>query len=145
VIGFSLDELLIMPFLVPGVVLGVLAFSGHKSEYLSGLLLFASSSGLAFGVVVSFYNRCIMMGLTGQSWGKKVTDTKLVSVKDGAPIGVANAIVRDMAHTADLVLAGIGIVMPLWDGRRQSISDKLVGAVVVEAKTAEGSEMPRLH
>jgi len=92
---------------------------------------------IAYGQAIGFYNRCILMGVTGQSWGKMVTGTRLVSVRTGEPLGVGKVIVRDMCHTVDFVLV-IGSFFPLFDAKRQSLADKIAGSVVVNVRREAG-------
>jgi hypothetical protein len=56
----------VTPFLLVGYVLGVQALAEHGNPgFLTG-----SVSITAFGMRMGFYNRCIRVGLTGQSWGE---------------------------------------------------------------------------
>ncbi|HET6709742.1 RDD family protein [Amycolatopsis sp.] len=82
------------------------------------------------------YNRWIQQGNTGQSLGKKVAKIKLVREDSGQPIGAGMAFVRDLAHFVDNVLCYVGWLWPLWDDKKQTLSDKIVGTVVVNADDA---------
>src|SRR5215216_1054749 len=60
-----------------------------------------SGTGLAIYVVLSLvslgiqiYNRWILAGRTGQSWGKRALRIRLVSEATGQPIGAGMAFVR---------------------------------------------------
>lgn len=79
----------------------------------------------------SIYNRWYLAGTTGQSLGKKALNLKLVSEQTGQPIGVLMAFVRDICHVVDAVICYVGFLFPLWDAKRQTIADKIVGTVVV--------------
>jgi uncharacterized RDD family membrane protein YckC len=41
------------------------------------------------------------------------------------------AFVRDIAHIVDSVICFVGYLFPLWDSKRQTLADKIVGTVVV--------------
>jgi uncharacterized RDD family membrane protein YckC len=127
VISFVLDELVIVPFVAIGYVL--------IAQGTTGWITFGITI-VAYGMAIGFYNRCIRMGVTGQSWGKMVTGTRLVSASTGEPLGVGAVIIREMCHSVDFVLV-IGGLFPLFDARRQSLGDKIAGSVVVNVQKPE--------
>ncbi len=124
VIAFVLDELVIVPFVAIAYVM--------IAQGTTGWITFGITIA-AYGMSIGFYNRCIRMGMTGQSWGKIVTGTRLLSMRTGEPLGVGNTIVREMCHSADFILV-IGSFFPLFDAKRQSLGDKIAGSVVVNVK-----------
>ncbi|WP_135457604.1 RDD family protein [Mycobacterium sp. DL99] len=71
-------------------------------------------------------------GKTGQSIGKKVMKFKVVSEKTGQPIGLGMSLLRQIAHFLDSIFY-IGYLMPLWDGKRQTIADKMLTTVCLPA------------
>jgi uncharacterized RDD family membrane protein YckC len=77
------------------------------------------------------YNRWYRAGTTGQSLGKSATNVRLSNEQTGAPIGAGMAFLRDLAHFVDAIICYVGFLFPLWDGRRQTLADKIVGTVVV--------------
>jgi uncharacterized RDD family membrane protein YckC len=124
VIAFVVDELVLVPF----AALGYLLISQGGAGYITG-----GVSVFAYGQAMAFYNRCVLMGETGQSWGKLLTRTRLISIRTGEPLGVGRTIVRDMCHAADFVLV-IGSFFPIFDARRQSFADKIAGSVVINVR-----------
>ncbi len=86
---------------------------------------------VAIGLFV--YNRCIQAGKTGQSWGKKALNLRLVSEATGQPIGPGMAFARDLCHILDSLACYVGWLFPLWDAKRQTFADKIVKTVVVPA------------
>jgi len=84
---------------------------------------------LSLGIWI--YNRSIMMGRTGQSWGKQVLNLRLVRMADGQPMGGGMCFVRDLAHILDALPCYIGYLFPLWDARRQTFADKIMSTVVL--------------
>jgi uncharacterized RDD family membrane protein YckC len=129
----QIDITISAPFAVVAYILVVIATSGDvQNRYVSSLLLFLAMMSAAYGVVITFYNRCVLVGLTGQSWGKRFAGLVQLSEVTGEPIGVGNAIIRDMAHAADFVTIGFGFLVPLWDAKRQTFADKIVRSVVIE-------------
>src|SRR6266702_2928219 len=83
--------------------------------------------------VVNGYNRWYMAGTTGQSWGKKALNLKLVSDSTGTPIGPGLAFARDICHILDSLACYIGWLFPIWDAKRQTFADKIISTVVVPA------------
>ena len=77
------------------------------------------------------YNRAILQGRTGQSWGKQVLNLRLVRMADGQPMGGGMSFVRDLAHIIDALPCYIGYLFPLWDARRQTFADKIMSTVVL--------------
>src|SRR5690348_12624881 len=75
--SFMLDGLVIVPFSVVGYML---IAQGTAVSTTFGITL------VAYGVAIGFYNRCVRMGVTGQSWGKMVTGTRLISERTGEPL-----------------------------------------------------------
>jgi uncharacterized RDD family membrane protein YckC len=99
------------------------AITGSTTIYYLFLLI-------ALGYLV--YNRFILGG-QGQSLGKKVVGTKLVSELTGQPIGTLNAFLRDICHFVDGIICYVGFLFPLWDAKRQTLADKIMKTVVIPA------------
>lgn len=92
-----------------------------------GLLTIGSTSVLALAYVI--WNYGYRQGATGSSIGKSIMKFKVVGEKTGEPIGFPMSIVRQVAHTLDAVICYIGYLFPLWDAKRQTIADKLIGTI----------------
>lgn len=75
---------------------------------------------------------CYMEGTTGQTPGKKALGIRLVREVDGQVIGFGLAVVRKICHIVDSVICCIGFLWPLWDGKRQTLADKIMSTVVVK-------------
>ena len=95
-------------------------------------LIFAVA-GYTVAAAVNFYNKCVLMGRTGHTWGKRFFGFGLIRESTGRPMGLWRAIVRELAHTFDYVILGIGFLMPLWDAKGQTLADKLMKTVAVKA------------
>jgi hypothetical protein len=86
------------------------------------------------GPAIWVYNRWILQGRSGQSWGKQVMSIRLARADDGQAVGGAIALLRDLAHLLDAlpcILFPIGFLWPIWDTRRQTFADKIMNTVVV--------------
>lgn len=102
--------------------------SGGAVAFLILGMLVLCAATLAFPV----WNFGYRQGKTGQSLGKQVMKFKVVSEKTGQPIGFGMSLVRQLAHVLDSFFY-IGYLMPLWDGKRQTIADKALTTVCVPA------------
>ncbi|WP_037310486.1 RDD family protein [Amycolatopsis orientalis] len=115
-------------------------FSPVLLVYLIGGLLFLVSESVgsaAMGITgIAFFgftiwNRWILMGTTGQSLGKRFMKIKLLKEATGEPLGIGMTIAREFCHFLDNFLFGLGYWWPLWDLKRQTFSDKIVGTIVL--------------
>ena len=112
--------------------LAVLLFSGtDPGETPSAGAGFVAFLLYLLSLGIWIYNRAILAGRTGQSWGKQVLNLRLVRMADGQPMGGGMAFVRDLAHIIDALPCYIGYLFPLWDARRQTFADKIMNTVVL--------------
>lgn len=112
----------LIDFVVPAIV----AFLIGRAS--TGLGLLANLAALAWGL----YN-AYLGGQTGQSYGKKMAGTRLISEATGAPIGGGLGIGRYFVHILDAIPCYVGFLWPLWDSKRQTFADKILKTVVVNA------------
>jgi uncharacterized RDD family membrane protein YckC len=89
----------------------------------------AALAGLAFLLWNSGYRQ----GRSGQSLGKRVLGTRLVSAGSGEPVGFGRSFGRQIAHLLDGIPLGVGYLWPLWDEQRQTFADKVCSTLVVQA------------
>lgn len=97
-----------------------------------GIALLLTLIGLALGIAVFVWNTCIKQGRTGYSIGKGVLGIKLIKAETGQPIGAGMSFVRSIAHILDALPCLVGFLWPLWDSKRQTFADKVVGTVVID-------------
>jgi uncharacterized RDD family membrane protein YckC len=113
--------------------LALILFSGSApNETASAGAVLVSSLLYLVSLGIWIYNRAILQGRTGQSWGKQVLKLRLVRMADGQPVGGLIAFVRDLLHILDALVCYIGFLFPIWDPRRQTLfADKIVNTVVL--------------
>ncbi|KUI47377.1 hypothetical protein AU198_23450 [Mycobacterium sp. GA-1199] len=92
-----------------------------------GQLAITVTSILVLAYVI--WNYGYRQGTTGSSIGKSMLKFKVVSEKNGQPIGFGMSIVRQLAHIVDAAICYVGYLFPLWDAKRQTIADKLISTV----------------
>ncbi len=98
----------------------------------SGLAVGLMGIGIIFGIAFFLWNSCFKQGKTGYSIGKGILGIKLIKIETGQPVGPGLAFVRQIAHILDSIACMIGYLWPLWDAKRQTFSDKVVGTVVID-------------
>jgi uncharacterized RDD family membrane protein YckC len=113
--------------------LALILFSGSTAdETASAGAVLVSSLLYLLSLGIWIYNRAILAGRTGQSWGKQVLKLRLVRMADGQPMGGGMAFLRDLLHILDALLCYLGFLWPIWDARRQCLfSDKIMNTVVL--------------
>ena len=114
-------------YLLDALPVIVLEFIGREISV--GVYLLLALVGLAYTV----FNRWYLAGTTGQSLGKRALSLRLISERTGQPIGPVMAFVRDICHFIDSIACFVGWLFPLWDAKRQTFADKIVGTVVIAA------------
>jgi uncharacterized RDD family membrane protein YckC len=90
------------------------------------------AAGILFlvSLVWLIFNRWRRAGRTGQSWGRRLMNIRLVSDQTWQSIGAFNAFVRDLVHILDCI-ALLGFLWPLWDNKRQTFADIIMRTIVV--------------
>lgn len=96
----------------------------------------AGSSAVAYifylvGIAFAVYNRWYLGG-QGQSLGKRALGMHLIKEQTGQPIGMGLAFARDICHVVDSAICYIGYLFPLWDQKRQTLADKILGTLVTK-------------
>jgi uncharacterized RDD family membrane protein YckC len=97
-------------------------------------LIIVGSVLLVIGAIVQIWQSGWRQGARGQSWGKSITGLRTVSAETMRPIGGPQGLLR---WFVDSILGTISILQllnylwPLWDPRRQTWADKVVGSVVL--------------
>lgn len=98
------------------------------------LVLAAVSSSLArlAGLVVLLVFG-YLTGTTGQTPGRRVMGITVRREADGQFLGAGAGIGRSFLHILDALPLGLGYLWPLWDSKKQTFADKIIGSVVVKA------------
>ncbi len=100
---------------------GALAL-GIISTVVGGLLAFA------FGI----WNTVFRQGRTGQTIGKKSLNIWVVRLDNGQFMGLGAAFLRWIMASLLGNLCFLNYLWPLWDERKQTWHDKVVGTVVID-------------
>ncbi|MDT5075664.1 MAG: Mce-associated rane protein [Mycobacterium sp.] len=120
--------------LLPGIAvvatLGVLAYTTNPDTWLRWTFV----AVLALTVVAMVVNRVLLPALTGWTLGRAVLSIRVVRA-NGQPTGVLRVLLREFAHLLDTAAAFVGWFWPLWDSRRRTFADMLLGT---EVRVVEG-------
>ena len=95
-----------------------------------GILAYLVLLVFAIGAAVRMF---IQRGHLGYDFGDRVAGQRLVKEATGGSLGSGGTVfVRQLAHIVDSLICYIGWLFPLWDAKRQTIGDKIMGTVVVK-------------
>lgn len=137
--AYLIDALIAVVLTLPGtalIVAGALAASdGDKPN---ALLIVLGVLLILAGVAVHIWNQGWRQGATGQSWGKGITHVRLVRAADGrppgGPVGLGRWFLRQLlGNVSGGVYSLLTLLWPLWDERRQTLDDKILSTLVVQA------------
>ena len=76
------------------------------------------------------WNVGLRQGRSGSTVGKSLVKIRVLDASTQQPIGFWRSVIRLLTHLVDVVPAGVGLLWPLWDRRRQTFADKLTTTVV---------------
>jgi uncharacterized RDD family membrane protein YckC len=129
VLGFLADLLCLLPLIILQVVF---------TQISTALGLLMNLVVLVASLYFAYLN-----GERGQSPGKALVGLKTVKETTGQTIGGVNGIIRNIAHIADSIICGIGYLLPLFDAKKQTLADKIMGTVVLsgQEKKSFGPEL----
>jgi uncharacterized RDD family membrane protein YckC len=123
-IGLLIDVAMIFAFFVVGFII-TLVFSAISSTLgaLVGLVLYIAYAGA--GLYLGF-----LVGQKGASPGMAITGLRCVSEDTGQIIGGGMGVIRSLAGIINSIICYVGWLFPLWDPKKQTVSDKLVKTLV---------------
>lgn len=129
--AYLLDFLVILPpYIVAIVGISIASSSGS----MQGLGFALAAVGYIASIGIAIWNYVFRQGRTGYSLGKQALGIRLVSIRDGQPIGPGLTFVRGLAHILDSLPLNLGYLWPLWDDKRQTFADKVMSTVVARQK-----------
>ncbi len=103
----------------------------HEATDVSNAAIGFLVLGIAISLAFFLYNSVVRQGRTGYSFGKTLVGIRLVKHSTGQPMGALLCFVRQIAHYVDSLVCYLGWLWPLWDTKRQTLADKIMGTVVV--------------
>jgi uncharacterized RDD family membrane protein YckC len=92
----------------------------------------AGSTGILLTIVVAWLYAALQeSGPSQATIGKKAMGIKVMTV-DGNPLNFGQATGRHFGKLISSLILGIGYFMMLWDNNKQTLHDKMAGALVVK-------------
>lgn len=87
-------------------------------------------------VVRMVRNSMIRQGRTGQTWGKAKVGIWVLDTRTGVAPGVGSCVARYFLHAIINQAVYIDYLWPLWDDRKQTLTDKILETVVIRPPAA---------
>jgi len=88
--------------------------------------------GYLTALVFTIWNVYFRQGRTGATLGKSLLAIRLVNA-DLQPIGAGWSFLRQILHFVDALPCMLGFLWPIWDSRKQTFADKIMGTFVIQA------------
>ncbi len=148
--SYVVDVLVVVPFYVLAIVFFMLSREVTESQSFRTTdgQLTTVATDVSFGgpflvlaivlflaaIAFALWNVIIRQGRTGRSLGKSTLGTVLLKEETGRPLGAGMTFVRQVCHVLDGFFY-LGYLWPLWDAKRQTFADKIVGTVVLDQPT----------
>jgi uncharacterized RDD family membrane protein YckC len=109
-------------------------------------LLSASGAGVVLGGVLVTIGFCLAtllyakgVSTTGQSFGNKVTRTRVVDARNGRTVSAGEAGTRFVVRTLISGILFIGFLLALGNSQRRTLHDNIAGTVVIRPTRATWS------
>jgi uncharacterized RDD family membrane protein YckC len=110
----------------PAIVLYLIAFPMMSGDS-AGVAAVLFIAAIAWVLYMSY-----LTGARGQSIGKRVINIKIVKEIDGQILGGGLGIARYFIHIVDTLPCYLGYLWPLWDSKRQTFTDKIMGTLAIK-------------
>ena len=128
--GLVVDSVIVLVCMLPGTVLVV---AGSTPLIIVGVLLMLAG----FGVATTLYARAVSR--TGQWIGNRVTNTKVVDIRNGRSVTSGEAGLRFVIRYFVSSILYIGFLIAPFNSQRQTFHDMVAGTVVTRPPRATWS------
>jgi len=91
---------------------------------------------IVYGLWLYIRNYLLDQGRTGYTYGKRKVGIRTVAEATGQPAGVGSAVLRWLLHSIINQALYIDYLWPLWDEKKQTLTDKILTTVVVRQPDA---------
>jgi uncharacterized RDD family membrane protein YckC len=134
VVGFLIDYAILIAADIAVIIVGRIV--GVVIGFLGALIFFF---GWIAVLAYAIWNLCYRQGLTGQTIGKSQQGVSLVTEATGQPVGFGGAFLRYLIFSIlSSITCGVYFVLdllwPLWDPKRQRITDKILKYSVIKSQ-----------
>jgi uncharacterized RDD family membrane protein YckC len=138
-----LDSLItLLVICLPLIVGAIIAFKDAETDPITdeitggveplGIVIMVLGGLLYIGFEI--WNRGIRVGTKGQSLGKQVVGIRVAKDADGQLLGAGGGFLRWLMTFVLSLVSCVGlldVLWPLWDAKKQTLHDKVVGSVVL--------------
>jgi uncharacterized RDD family membrane protein YckC len=107
--------------------------AGTALIIVGGLVLLAA---FVYGIYRYVTNYMLDQGRTGYTYGKRKVGIRTISETTGQPSGVGSCVLRWLLHGVINQVLYIDYLWPLWDDKNQTLTDKILGTVVIKQPEA---------
>ena len=127
--------------ILPGAAMLATAVLVALSVPLHSTWWWVSVSIGAVAILLTAFNRLLLPVIRAQSLGRAVFGITVVR-RNGDAVGPWWLLLRDLAHLLDTAAVLVGWLWPLWDSRRRTFADMLLGT---ESRLLQGRPDPNLR
>lgn len=128
--GLVIDNVIVLLSMLPGIVLVI---AGSTALIIVGLLLMLAG----FGATTVLYARAVSR--TGQWVGNRVTNTKVVDVRNGRTVTAGEAGLRFVIRHVVSSILYLGFLIAPFNSQRQTFHDMAAGTIVTRPPRATWS------
>ena len=115
---------------------GMAANDSGGGGLLIGLGVLVLLAAIVYGIWRYVTNYMLDQGRTGYTYGKRKVGIRTISESTGQPAGVGSCVLRWLLHGVINQVIYIDYLWPLWDDKNQTLTDKILGTVVVKQPEA---------
>ena len=125
-------------YVLPGLAVAILGIvitavgGGMDSGILVLVGVLVMLGGWGWMIWLGIRNYVLDQGRTGWTYGKRKVGIRLITETTGAPVGPGMAFVRYLLHGLINQACYIDYLWPLWDEKKQTLTDKILTSVVVK-------------
>jgi uncharacterized RDD family membrane protein YckC len=118
----------LISLIVDVIIVGVVNFI---VQFVVAMALDSQALSSIIGIVISLGYLVYFFSSTGQTVGMKLLGIKAVDA-NGQTLSAGAALLRAVAAWVSAIILFIGYLMMLWDGRKQTLHDKVAGSYIVK-------------
>ena len=123
----------VLLLIVGGVMAANDSGAGTALIILGGVVLLAA---IVYGIWRYVTNYMLDQGRTGYTYGKRKVGIRTITESTGQPAGVGSCVFRWLLHAVINQVIYIDYLWPLWDDKNQTLTDKILGTVVIKQPAA---------
>lgn len=114
-----------------GLIFGIVALAGQDRGSQEAAMLMGQFCGLLVAIAISL-TYCVTLETSAKqgTWGKQIVGIKVTDLQ-GRRITVGQAVGRYFAKIITGCTCGVGLLMPLWTEKKQTLHDMMAGCLAL--------------